>query len=152
MVAIDLPCHEAHCLNNRGLNNFLAGEHAPGDGIRAIGVRVSAQIPAFVDYIVRDAAIALDVGKEKGEQGRADEEFEIRLFPRVSANIPPYFVLSGPAYLLIDIPIARSPPKRLVVASCSINGGLRINGQKPEFVDLGEGFCNDGGLAGRKLV
>ena len=90
--------------------------------------------------------------EEKGEQGRADEELKIRLVPHVLALIPPYITLGGPAYLLIDIPIAGSPPKRLIVASCSINGGLRINGQKPEFVDLGERFCNDRSLAGRKLV
>ena len=35
------PSHEADCLNNRGLNNLLAREHAPCHGVRAIrmGVR-----------------------------------------------------------------------------------------------------------------
>ena len=57
----DLPRHEADRLDNSGLDDLLAGEDTPGDGVGSVRVCVRAKIAAVVDHVVRDVDVALDV-------------------------------------------------------------------------------------------
>lgn len=80
MSITNLPCHEADCFHDRGLNDFLAWEHTPSHGIRTIGMGVGAKITALVNHIICDVMVAFDVREEQRQEGGADEELEVRLF------------------------------------------------------------------------
>ena len=54
LVRLIFPCHEADGLDDRRLNDLLAGEYTPRNGIRAFGVVVRLQVSALVDRVVRD--------------------------------------------------------------------------------------------------
>jgi hypothetical protein len=74
-----LPCHEADCFHYRGLYNLFAGEYTPCYRIGALGVSVRAEVPTFIDHVVSDCRITLNVGQEGIEQASRDKELEVRL-------------------------------------------------------------------------
>jgi hypothetical protein len=96
-----LPCHEADGLDYCRLNNLLSWENAPCDSIRALARRVRAQVPAFVNHIIRNPRVSLDVRHEGIQQLGRREELHIRF--------------------LIHVPVAWTPTKRLVVAAYAIH-------------------------------
>src|SRR5258708_10297565 len=96
-----LPCHEADSFYYCGLNNLLPWEDSPCDSIGTIARRVCAQISAFVNNIVYDPGVAFDVGNEGIQQLGRCKKFQVRF--------------------LINVPVAWTPAKRLVVAAYTIH-------------------------------
>ena len=74
-----LPRHEADSLDDGGLDDLLAWEHAPSDCIGSLRVGVGAQVAAAVDHVVRDVDVALNVRDEELQQLRGDEELKVCL-------------------------------------------------------------------------
>jgi len=79
LVCLILPCHKADCFNNCGLYNLLAREHTPRHCIRTFGVGISTEVAGFVDDVVGDVSILLNVRKEDSQQLRGNEELEVGL-------------------------------------------------------------------------
>jgi hypothetical protein len=78
-VRLILPCHKADCFDDRRLYDLLAGEHTPRHGIRTFGVGIRAEVAGFVDDVVGDVKILLDVREEDSQQFRGNEELEVGL-------------------------------------------------------------------------
>lgn len=81
-----LPGHKADRFHDRGLDDFLAGEHTPGHGVRTFGVCVGLQVTAFVDDIVGDVGISLNILEEELQKIRVDEELEIGLCRQIMSK------------------------------------------------------------------
>lgn len=74
-----LPSDERDGLDNGRLDNLLAGEHTPRDGVRAFRVGVCPQVALLVDGVVGDSGITLDPADQGREQFGRDKELEVRL-------------------------------------------------------------------------
>jgi len=74
-----LPCHEADCLYDGWLNDFLARENTPCDSVRTVRVSIGSEVAALIYNIVCDVAVAFNVGEEDLQQLGVDEKFEIGL-------------------------------------------------------------------------
>ena len=98
---------------------------------------ISAEIALFVDYIVSDVRITFNVGNEQVEEAWTDEELEICLKLKIRTgeyrNRPPNDVRP---YLLIYVTIGWTPTECLIITASTVDGGLRVDGQKSQFIHL----------------
>lgn len=78
-VSLVLPCHKANRFNDRGLHDLLAREHTPRYSIWTLRVGIGAEVAGFVDDVVSDVCVMLNVREEDGQQVGRNEELEIRL-------------------------------------------------------------------------
>lgn len=78
-ISLVFPRHEANSFNNGGLDDFFTGEDAPCHGVGTIRVGIGAEVTLFVDHVISDIGIVLDVGDEKVEEAWGDEEFKVCL-------------------------------------------------------------------------
>jgi hypothetical protein len=61
------------------LDDFLAGEHTPGDGVGTLGVGVGAEITLLIHSVVGNARVAFDTPDELVEKCRSNKELEVGL-------------------------------------------------------------------------
>lgn len=100
---VDVPA-----MNSRRLDDLLAGEDTPGDGIGSLRVGVGSEVAVLVDGVVGDVRVPLDPAHKVVEQRRRDKELEVRL--------------------LVDVTVLGPPSVRLVVRSGTVDaaeGGSR---------------------------
>lgn len=70
---------EPHLLGETYLNNLLAREDTPRDGVGTFTMRVGSQISLLVDGIISDSRVSLDASNERAEQLWGDEELQVGL-------------------------------------------------------------------------
>ena len=141
------------------LNDLLAREHTPSDGIGTLTMGVGSQITLSVDGIVGDPWILFNPFNEFVQQGRRYKELEVCLQDGAIWRSQPRLVSFRPklpgqslAHLLIDISPSGSPTMRGVLASSAIYGRLTVDGQVSQLVHLGQLLVDDRSLLGRRLA
>lgn len=141
------------------LDDLLAREHTPSDGIRTLAMGVGPQISLSVDGIVGDPRILFNPFDEFVQQGGRYKELEVCLQGGTIWQSQPRLVSCRPrlpthslAHLLIDIPPSRSPSMRGVLASGAIDGRLTVDRQISQLVHLGQLLVDDRSLLGRRLT
>lgn len=141
------------------LNDLLAREHTPSDGIGALAMGVGSQISLSVDGIIGDPRILFNPFNEFVQQGRRYKELEVCLQGGAMWRSQPRLVFHRPrlprhslAHLLIDISPSGSPSVRSVLASSAIDGRLTVDRQVSQLVHLGQLLVDDRSLLGRRLA
>lgn len=77
-----LPGHEADSLDDGRLYDLFSGEDTPGHGVGPVGVIVCPEIATFIDYVVGDVGVLLNLGYQGGEELGREEELEVCLMKR----------------------------------------------------------------------
>lgn len=73
------PGEEADALNNGRLDNLLAGEDTPGDGVGTVAGCVGLQVAGLGDGVVSEARLLLDSLHQLGVEVRVQEQLKVGL-------------------------------------------------------------------------
>ena len=84
-----LPGEEADALDNGGLDNLLAGEDTPGDGIGAVRGGVGLELSIFGDGVVGQVGVGFDALDDLFNHLGRHEQLEISLLVDVAVGRAP---------------------------------------------------------------
>lgn len=122
------PGEEGDALDNGGLNNLLAGEDTPGDGVGAIRGRVGLEVTVLGHGVVGERGVVADEADDLVDDLGRDEQLDVAL--------------------LVDVTVGGTPAMDGVRRLDTVDGRLGVDGEEAALVKLNQRGLDGVGLAG----